>query len=174
MNKTSRKKTAYVIVHLHPRMLYPYLSENNFPGDTNALLLRCFLFISKLEALDIITTGRYITCRTYSNLQFRPPLRNCFHCIHIDIERIFPWKNILLFCGYHSTCFKVWKSLQRSFLTGKKRYKMVLSNKLRIHFLEVLVARLERESERLQKLMGQPLFYNCVILSLLQKFSLLV
>ena len=48
---------VYDIVLIHSLMIYTNLVEYNIFGDTKAPLLRCFSFISKLRAGDIITTG---------------------------------------------------------------------------------------------------------------------
>ena len=74
------------IVRIHSLMIYSDLVENNIVGDTKAPLLRCFPFISKLKGGDIITTGQYMNYQTFSNLQFRPLLKNSFHSIHIDLR----------------------------------------------------------------------------------------
>ena len=49
-------------------------------------LLRCFPLISKLKGGNLITTGQYINYQTFSNLQFRPLLKNSFHSIHNDLR----------------------------------------------------------------------------------------
>ena len=49
---------AYNIVRIHSLMIYNDLNEYNIVGDTKVLLLRCFLFISKLKSGEIITTGQ--------------------------------------------------------------------------------------------------------------------
>ena len=77
---------AYDIVRIHLLMIYSDLVEYNIVGDTKTPLLRCFPFISKLKRGDIITTGQYMNYQTFSNLQFRPLLRNSFHIIHIDLR----------------------------------------------------------------------------------------
>ena len=77
---------AYDIVRIHSLMIYTDLIEYNLVGDTKAPLLRCFPFISKLKSGDIITTGQYMNYQTFSNLQFRPLLKNSFHGIHIDLR----------------------------------------------------------------------------------------
>ena len=77
---------AYDLVRIHSLMIYTDLIEYNIVGDTKAPLLRCFPFISKLKAGDIITTGQYMNYQTFSNLQFRPLLKNSFHSIHIDLR----------------------------------------------------------------------------------------
>ena len=77
---------AYDIVRIHSLMIYSDLVEYNIVGDTKAPLLRCFPFISKLKGGDIITTGQYMNYQTFSNLQFKPLLKNSFHGIHIDLR----------------------------------------------------------------------------------------
>ena len=77
---------AYDIVRIHSLMIYSDLVEYSIVGDTKAPLLRCFAFISKLKGGDIITTGQYMNCQTFNNLQFRPLLKNSFHSIHIDLR----------------------------------------------------------------------------------------
>ena len=79
---------AYDIVRIHSLMIYSNLVENSIVGDTKALLLRCFPFISKLKEGDIITTGQYMNYQTFSNPQFRPLLKNSFLSIHIDLRDI--------------------------------------------------------------------------------------
>ena len=107
---------AYDIVHIHSLMIYTDLIEYNIVGDTRAPLLRFILFISKLKSGDIITTGQYMNYQTFSNLQFRPLLKNFFHSIHIDLTDTSGEKKTHCICRYHSTCFDVQKSLQHSFL----------------------------------------------------------
>ena len=77
---------AYVIVRINSLMIYTDLTEYKIVGDTKVPLLRCFPFISKLKSGDIITTGQYLNYQTFSNLQFRPLLKNSFHSIHIDLR----------------------------------------------------------------------------------------
>ena len=77
---------AYDIVRIHSLMIYTDLIEYHIVGDTKDSLLRCFRFFSKLKSGDIITTGQYMHYQTFSNLQFRPLLKNCFHSIHIDLR----------------------------------------------------------------------------------------
>ena len=81
-----KPKFAYDIVRIHSLMIYTDLIEYNIVGDTKAPLLRCFPFISKLKSGDLITTGQYMNYQTFSNLQFRPLLKNSFHSIHIDLR----------------------------------------------------------------------------------------
>ena len=77
---------AYDIVGIHSLMNYSDLLEYNIVGDTKSPLLRQFPFISKLKGGVIITTGHYMNYQTFSNLQFRPLLKNSFHSIHIDLR----------------------------------------------------------------------------------------
>ena len=73
-------------VRIPSLMIYSDLVEYNIVGDTETPLLRCFPFISKLKGGDIITTGQYMNYQTFSNLQFRPLLKNSFHSEHIDLR----------------------------------------------------------------------------------------
>ena len=77
---------AYDIVRINSLMIYRDLVEYNIVGDTKATLLRCFPFISKLKRGDILTFGQYMNYQTFSNLQFRPLLKNSFHSINIDLR----------------------------------------------------------------------------------------
>ena len=77
---------AYDIVCIHSLTIYTDLIEYKISGHTKVRLLRCFLFISKLKVGDIITTGRYMKYQTFSNMHFRPVLKNSFHTIHIDLR----------------------------------------------------------------------------------------
>ena len=67
-------------------MIYSDLIEYIIVGDTKSPLLGCFPFISKLKGGDIITTGQYMNYQTFSNLQFRPLLKNSFQSIHFDLR----------------------------------------------------------------------------------------
>ena len=60
---------AYDIVRIHSLKICTFV-EYNFVGDTKALLLRFFPFLSQLKSGDIITTGQYMNYQTFSNLQF--------------------------------------------------------------------------------------------------------
>ena len=77
---------AYDIVRIHSLMIYSDLVECNIVGDTNTPLLRCFPFISKLKGGLIITSGQCKNYQIFSNLQFRPLLKNFFFSIHIDLR----------------------------------------------------------------------------------------
>ena len=43
-------------------------------------------FFSKLKAEDNLNTGQYINYQTFSNLQFKPLLKNFFHSHDIDLK----------------------------------------------------------------------------------------
>ena len=77
---------AYDIVRLHSLMIYTDIVEYNIVGDTQATLLRCFLFISKLKSGDTITTGQYMNYQTFSNLQFCRLFKNPLHSVQIDLR----------------------------------------------------------------------------------------
>ena len=77
---------AYDIVRIHSLMIYTELIEYNIVGDTKVPLLRCFPFVSNLKSGDVITTGQYMNYQTFSNLHFRPLVKNSFHSIHIDLR----------------------------------------------------------------------------------------
>ena len=72
------------IVSRHCLMVNTDLIEYNIVGDTKAPMLRCFLFISKLNSGDNITTGQFMNYQTFGNLQFGPLLKKSFHSIHFD------------------------------------------------------------------------------------------
>ena len=91
---------AYDIVRIHSLMIYTDMIEYNNIGETKALLLRCFHFISKLKSGDIITTGQYMNYQTFSNLQFRPLLKISFHSIHIDLRDTSGEKKPFLYVGF--------------------------------------------------------------------------
>ena len=81
-----KQEFAYDIVRIHCLMIYTDLIEYNTVGDTKAPLLRCVLFISKRKSGDNETNGQYMNYQTFSNLQFRPLLKNSFHSVHIDLR----------------------------------------------------------------------------------------
>ena len=61
--------------------------------------LHCFPFISKLKSGETITTGQYMDYQTFSNLQFRPLLKNSFHSIHIELRNTSSEKILFLSVG---------------------------------------------------------------------------
>ena len=77
---------AYDIVRIPSLMIHTDIKKYNNVGDTKALLLRCFPFISKLKSGDILTTGQNMNYQTFSTLQFRRLLKNSFHSMDIDLR----------------------------------------------------------------------------------------
>ena len=77
---------SYGIVRIHSLMIYTDLIEYKIVRDTKTPLLRCFPFVSEIKSEGIIATGQYVNYQTFSNLQFRPLLKNSFHSIHIDLR----------------------------------------------------------------------------------------
>ena len=77
---------AYDIICIHYLIIYTDLIEYKIVVNTKAPLLRCFLFISKLLAGNIITTGQYMNYQRFRNLQFRLLLKKSFHSIQIDLR----------------------------------------------------------------------------------------
>ena len=77
---------AYDTVRIHSLMIYTDLIEYTIVGDTKTPLLRWSSFISKLKSGYIITSGQYMNYQTFSNLQFRPLLKNSFPIVHIDLR----------------------------------------------------------------------------------------
>ena len=112
-----KPKFANGIVRIHFLMIYTDLIEYNVIDDKKAPSLRCFPFLSKLKAGDIITTVQYKNYQTFSNLQFRQLLKNSFHSIYIDLRDTSGEKLPFCICRYHSFCFDVQKNLQHSFLS---------------------------------------------------------
>ena len=84
--RAHKPENANDIVPKHSLMIDTDLIEHKNVGDTKAPLLCCFLLISKLKAGDIITTGQYMNYQTFSNVQFKPLLKNSFHTIHSEFR----------------------------------------------------------------------------------------
>ena len=124
---------AYDIVRIHSLMIYTDLIEYNIVGDTKAPLLRCFLFISKLKSGHIITTGQYMNYQTFSNLQFRPLLKNSFHSIHIDLRDTSGEKIPFVSVGITRLVLMFRKASNIHFYS-KRRYKMIASRQVDIPY----------------------------------------
>ena len=77
---------AQVVARINSLMIYTDLIEHKIVGDTKVLLLRSLVFISELKVGDDITTGQYMSFRSFSNLKFRPLLKNSFPSIHIELR----------------------------------------------------------------------------------------
>ena len=123
----------YDIVRIHSLMIYTDLIEYNIVGDTKAPLLPCFPFISKLKSGDIITTGQYMNYQTFSNLQFRPLLKNSFHSIHIDLRDTSGEKIPFVSVGI-TRLVLMFREASNIHFQPKRRYKMVASRQVEIPF----------------------------------------
>ena len=128
-----KPETAYDTVRIHSLMIYTDPNEYNIFGDTMAPNLRWFPFLSKPKAGDIITTGQYMNYQIFSNLQFRPLLKNSSHGIHIESRAISGEKLPFVFIGINRL---VLMSTEASniHLYPKRRYKMVASRQVEIPF----------------------------------------
>ena len=69
---------AWNFFRIHSLMINTDLIEYKIVGDTKIPLLPCFPFFSKLQAVDMITSGQYMNYQTFGNLQFRPLLKFFF------------------------------------------------------------------------------------------------
>ena len=124
---------AHDKVGIHSLMIYTDLIEYNVVGNTKAPLLHCFLFISKLKAGDIITSGHYMNYQTFSNLHFRPPVKNSFHGIHIDL-RDTSGENILIVSVGIIRLVLMCRKASNIIFWPKSRYKMVAPRQVDIPF----------------------------------------
>ena len=79
-------KFPYDIVRIQTLMIYSDYVDYNIEGDTKAALLRCFLFISKLNNVDLISTGQNIINQSFPNLQFLKFLKNSFHSVKLKLR----------------------------------------------------------------------------------------
>ena len=79
-------KFPYDIVRIHTLMTYSDIVEYNIVGDTEAALLRCIPFISKVRNRDIISTGQYMNYQNFPNLQFKQILKNPFLSIKLELR----------------------------------------------------------------------------------------
>ena len=124
---------AYDIVRIHSLMIYSDIVEYNIVGDTKVPLLSCFTFISKLKGGDNITTGLCMNYQTFSNLQFRPLLKNSFHSIHIYLRDTSGEKIPFVSVGITRLVLMFRKASNIHF-QPKKRYKMVASRQVEIPY----------------------------------------
>ena len=155
---------AYDIVRIHSLMIYSDVVEYNIVGDTKTPLLRCFPFISKLKGGDIITTGQYMNYQTFSNLQFRPLLKNSVHSINIDLRDPSGEKKTL----YLSVSLVLFWCLEKHPTFFSDTYdttRWLLQDKLKFHTIERLEDRGEGNSVHLHKLLGELQFHFCVNMS---------
>ena len=145
-------------------MIYTALIEYNILGDTKNPLLRCFPFISKLKAGDIITTGQYMNYQTFRNLQFRPLLKILF------IVFILTWETraVTKYPLYLSVSLVLVSCLEKPptfFSDLKDVTRRFVQDKQRFHSIEVLVDSVGEDSVHLHKLLGELQFHFCVNIS---------
>ena len=124
---------AYDIVRIHFLIICTGLIKYNIVGDTKAPLLRCFRFIPKLKAGDIITTGQYMNYQTFSNLQFRPLLKNSSHSLHIVLRDMSGEEIRFVSVGITRLVLMLRKASNILFYS-KRRYRMVASRQVKIPF----------------------------------------
>ena len=105
--RLQKPEFVYDFVRIHSLMICTDHTEYNIFGDTSSPIMRCFLFILKLKAENVITIGQYMKYQTISNLQFNPLLKNSFHNFQNDLRDASCENNTLCFCRYHSFCFDV-------------------------------------------------------------------
>ena len=128
-----KPELAHVIVRIHPLMIYTDLTEYNIKGDTKTPLLGCFLYISKLKAGDIITTGQYMNYQTFSNLQFRPLLKDSFHSLNINLRDTSGDKIPFVSVGITRLVLMFRKASKIHFYS-KRQHKMVASREVEIPY----------------------------------------
>ena len=114
-------------------MIYSDLVEYNIVGDTKPPLLRCFPFISKLKGGDIITTGQYMNYQTFSNLQFRPLLKNSFHSVHIDLRDTSGEKIPFVYVGI-TRLVLMFRKVSNILFQHIRYYKMVASRQVEVPY----------------------------------------
>ena len=124
---------AYDIVRVHSLMIYSDLVEYNIVGDTKAPLRRYFPFISKLKGGDILKTGQYMNYQTFSNLQFRPLLKNFFHSIHIDLRDTSGEKTPFVSVGINRFVL-MFRKVSNIHFQHIQYYKMVASRQVEIPY----------------------------------------
>ena len=84
--RPDKLELAHDHARIHSLMIYTDMIENNIVGDTTVLLRRCFLFISKLKAGNINTTGQHLNNQKFSILQFKPLFEIFSNGILIDLK----------------------------------------------------------------------------------------
>ena len=112
-------------------MKYTDLRQHNYIGDKQAPSLRCFQFIWKLKDRDITPIGQYMNYQKFSNLQFRPLLKNFFRSIHIDLTDTSGEKIPVVSVG-NARLVLMFKRACGIQFKPKRRYKMVASRQVQI------------------------------------------
>ena len=145
-------------------MIYTDLIGYNIVGNTKALLLRWFTFISKLKSGVNITTGQYMNYQTSSNLQFRPLLKNSFHNIQIDFRDTSEEKISFVSVGI-TRLVLMFKEAFKIHSYSKRRYKTVASREIEIPFLRGVGRQRGWDSVHLHKILAELQFHFCVNIS---------
>ena len=114
-------------------MIYTDLIEYSIFRDTKAPFLHCFAFISELKAGDIITTGQYMNYQTFTNLQFRPLLKNFLRSVDIDLTDT-SGEKIPFVCVGITRLVLLFSKASNIHFYPKRRYKMVASRQVEIPF----------------------------------------
>ena len=76
-------KLPFDVVRIHTTMIYSDIVEYSIVGDTEAALLPCILFISKVKNGHITSTGQYMNYQNFPNLQFKKNPMSSFHRIKL-------------------------------------------------------------------------------------------
>ena len=76
---------AHDIVRINFLMIYRDVIEYKIVATRKLHCCVAFVSFRSLKPGDIITTGQHMNCQTFSNLLFRPLLKNSSHRIHIDL-----------------------------------------------------------------------------------------
>ena len=163
-NGHHKPEFAYDIVRIHSLMIYTDLIEYNIVGDTRAPLLRCLPFISKLKAGGIIATGQYMNYQTFSNLQFRPLLKNSFHEIHIDL-RVASGEKLPFVSVVITRLVLMFRKTSNFHFQPKRSYKMVASKEVEIPSYRGVGRQRGRGFGALAQVIGELQFHFCVIIS---------
>ena len=154
---------AYNIVRIRSLMFYSKPVEYNIVGDTRAPLLRWFTFISKVKGGDIIKTGQYMNYQTFSNLQFRPLLKNSFRNIHIDLRDTSGEKIPFVSMGIIRP-FLMFRKVSNIHFYHTQFYEMVASRQVEIQYYRGVGRRRGRGFGALAQVIGRTAILFCVIM----------
>ena len=149
-----KQEFVYDLVRLHSLMIYMDLIEYNNVRDTKAPLLHCYPFFSKLKSRDNLTTRQYMNYQTFSNLQIRPLLQNCFHSIHIDLRDTSGEKLPFISVGITRLVWLFRKASSIHFFLNK-RYNMVASRQVEIPFYRCIGRQRGRGFVALAQVLGR-------------------
>ena len=126
-------EVASDIVPKQSLRIYTDLFENTILSATQTFNYCAAFLFSKLKSDDIITTGQYRNNQTFSNLQFRPLLENCFNSIHHDLGDTRIEKKPFVYVGIIRLVLMSRTASNIRFLS-ERRYKTVASRQKEIPF----------------------------------------